>query len=304
MQKTTVLANLRFTIEFTGQTLEWFGNFPNAWFAREGGANFLSEFGGTWKDAIVPVVESEIREYFSGLGLPQDHLPYIQQGETYRGSWIFDAAVVMAGTVGTAYTVLKAVSELPEIADGLTQLKDRILKKLKPRVNREVSEKIYKVAQDAIPQRESPPALATHPEHPRAVPPPPTSLVIIDLVIDARPLRSLTPAVFKSHKIHLSVAVSRDSFTLENLGDDPLRDVRIGLFRTRTERHQWAYQDSYMGNFPLVSSRQTVAKNLGEFIDRAGNRFDLSDGDEVYVDCWVEDSHGIYLFRFFLEKEW
>jgi hypothetical protein len=99
------------------------------------------------------------------------------------------------------------------------------------------------------------------------------------------------------------VAVSRDSFTLENLGDEPSRDVRIGLFRTRTERQHWAYQDSYMGNFPLVSSRQTIAKNLGEFIDRAGNRFDLSDGDEVYVDCWVQDSHGIYLFCFFLEKE-
>lgn len=271
---------------------------------KKAAQTFFQNLGGTWKKSIVPVVESEIREYFIELGISQDHLPYIQQGESYRGSWIFDAAVVMAGTVGTAYTVLKAVSELPEIADGITKLKDRILKKLKPRVNREVSEKIYRVAQDAIRQRESPPALATPPEHPRTVPPPPASPVVIDLVIDARPLRSITPAVLKSHKIHLSVAVSRDSFTLENLAEEPLRDVRIDLFRTRTERHQWAYQDSYMGKFPLVSSRQTIAKSLGEFIDKVGNKFDLSDGDEVYVDCWVEDSHGIYLFRFFLEKEW
>jgi len=304
MQKTTVLANLRFTVEFTGETLEWFNNFPNAWFAQEGGANFLREHGGSWKKVIVPVAESEIQEYFHGLGIPQDRLPYIQHGESYHGSWIFDAAVVMAGTVGTAYTTLKAISELPEIADGLTKLKDRILKKLRPRLNREVSGKLYKTAQDTIQQKQSPPALATPPERLRTIPPQPASPVVIDLVIDARPLRSLTPALFKSHKIYLSVAVSRDSFTLENLGDEPLRDVRIGLFRTRTERHQWAYQDSYMGNFPLVSSHQTIAKNLGEFMDRAGNRFDLSDGDEVYVDCWVEDSHGIYLFRFFLEKEW
>lgn len=292
MQKTTVLANLRFTIEFTSRTLEWFGNFPNAWFAREGGIDFLLEFGTTWEDTIVHVVESEVRDYFINLGVPQDHLPYIQKGGAYRGSWIFDAAVVIAGTVGTTYSILKGVSELPEVADGLTKLKDRILEKLKPRINRKVSEKIYKVAQDTIQQGQ-----------PSPIPPPPASPIAIDLVIDARPLRSLTPTIFKSHKIHLSVAISRDTFTLENLGDEPLRDVRIGLFKTRTERFKWVYQDSYMGNFLLVSSHQTIAKKLGEFANRAGDRFDLSDGDEVYVDCWVEDNHGIYIFRFFLEKE-
>jgi len=300
MEKTTVLARLHFTIEFSGAMLDWLGNFPDAWFAREGGAFFLSEFGGTWREILEAVVTPEIHEYFSGLGVPQEHLPFIQYGETYRGSWIMDAAVVMLGTVGTTYAVLRGVCELPEIADGLTELKGRILKKLKPRVDREVREKIYRVAQDTIKQRET---RASH-DRVRAIPPLPATPVRIDFVIDARPLRSLTPAILKSHKIHLSVAISRDSFTLENLGDEPLRDVRIGLFRSRTERHQWSYQDSYMGNFPLVSSHQTIAKTLGEFKDRTGNRFDLSDGEEVHVDCWVQDSHGIYLFLFFLEREW
>jgi len=299
MDKTTVLARLRYTIEFSGEMLNWLGNFPDAWFAREGGNSFLSEFGNTWKETFDEVAGTEIRDYFIRLGIPQEYLPFIQHGETYRGSWILDATVVMIGTVGTAYTVLKGVSELPEIADGLTDLKGRIITKLKPRVNRKVSEAIYQVAENTVKQRESRPLR----EGGRVVPQPPASPVRMDFVIDARPLRSLTPAALKSHKIHLSVAVSRDSFVLENLGDDPLRDVQIGLFRTRTERHQWAYQDSYMGNFSLVSSRQTIAKNLGEFQDRSGNRFDLSDGEEVYVDCWVSDSHGIYLFRFFLEKE-
>ena len=30
---------------------------------------------------------------------------------------------------------------------------------------------------------------------------------------------------------------------------------------------------------------------------------DMSDGEAAYVDSWVQDDHGIYLFRFFLEAE-
>ena len=233
----------------------------------------------------------EIQGYFRERGVPREYLPFIQFGETYSGSWILDAAVVMAGTVGTAYTVLKGVSELPELADGLVDLKNRIVQKLKPRINREASEKIYAITQDSVRQEI------------RHIPPPPATPIAIDLVIDARPMRSLTPAILKAHKIHLSVAVSRDSFVLENLGEELLRDVQIGIFRTKTERNQWAYNDSYMGSFPLVSSRQTITKAIGEFRDRNDNRLDFSDGEEAYVDCWVSDSHGIYLFRFFLERE-
>jgi hypothetical protein len=102
--------------------------------------------------------------------------------------------------------------------------------------------------------------------------------------------------------VHLSAAVSRDSFVLENLGDDPLEDLRIGLFRNDTARHQWAYQESYMASFPLLSPHQTITKDLREFRDAREQVFGLPGGDAVFVDCWVSDSHGIYLFHFFLAK--
>lgn len=292
MEKTTVLARLRFTFDFSNEMLNWLEHFPDAWFAREGGSGFLSEYSGSWWETFDDVVTPEIQSYFRELGVPHNNLPFVQRGEIYRGSVIIEAAIVMAGSVGVAYTVLKGVSEIPEIADGLSELKGRTLKKLKPQMNKKVSETACAVAQNTAQQRAIPPP-----------PLPPETITRVDFVIDARPLRSLTPAILKSHKIHLSCGVSRDSFTLENLGDEPLQDVRIGLFRTETQRHQWAYEDSYRGNFPLVSSRQTIAKNLGEFRDSVGNRFDLSDGNAVYVDCWVQDNHGIYLFNFFLEKE-
>jgi hypothetical protein len=295
MEKATVLFRLRFTIEFSKEMLAWLNNFPDAWFSKDGGNAFLRELGGTWTHTFDRVVNQEIYNYFGRLGLSDESMPIIQQGETYVGSWVREAAVVMRGTMGSAYNTLRSISDLSNIAEGFTGLKSRMLQKLDMEVNQEVRNTIYQIAQD--------PNAISMAAAPQQLPPPPPKPVITDLIIDARPLRSLTPAAMKSHKINLSVAISRASFTLENLGDEPLRDVQIGLFRTATERNQWNYADSHMGNFSLVSSHQTIAKNLGEFRDQHGNRFDLSDGQAVYVDCWVSDSHGIYLFRFFLERE-
>jgi hypothetical protein len=58
-----------------------------------------------------------------------------------------------------------------------------------------------------------------------------------------------------------------------------------------------------MAEIPLLSGQQTVAKHLGEFRAQDGTRLDMSDGQAAFVDCWVEDKFGIYLFRFFLEEE-
>jgi len=295
MEKTTVLFRLRITIEFSREMLAWLNNFPDAWFSRDGGNAFLRELGGTWTNTFDRVVNQETRNYFGHLGLSDEYMPFIQHGETYVGSWVMEAAIVMRGTMGRAYNALRGISDLSNIAEGFTSLKSQMLQKLDMEINQEVRNAISLTAQNpnAI-------GMATAPQQ---LSPPPPKPIVTDLIIDARPLHALTPAAMKSHKIHLSVAISRDSFTLENLGDEPLRDVQIGLFRTATERNQWNYADSYMGNFPLVSNQQTIAKTLGEFRDRFGNRFDLSDGQAVYVDCWVSDSHGIYVFRFFLERD-
>lgn len=293
MEKTTVLAWLRLTLKFNRATLRWLHRIPDSWLAREEGPLFLSEHGHTREPAFVESVEPEIKTYFAELGVPSNSLPFVRIGERYRGSWVLEAAVVMAGTVGTAYTILKGVSELPDIADGLTKLKDRLVKRTRSRLDESIRGYLTR-SMDS--QAESTAAL-------KQLPPPPSSVVDADLVIDAGPILSLSPAITKAHKVHLSVAVSRDCLVLENLGEEPLRDVRLGLFRTRTQRHQWTYQDSYMGEVPLLSSHQTLTKRLAEFRDGQGNLLDMSDGEAAHVDCWVEDSHGIYLFRFHLEEE-
>lgn len=115
---------LRITLSLNLETRNWLRNFPDSWVAKEEGSSFLSEFGGTWERLFIESAQPEIQDYFRELGVPEEHLPYVRPGERYRGSWVLEAAVVMAGTVGTAYTVLKGISELPDIADGLTKLKE------------------------------------------------------------------------------------------------------------------------------------------------------------------------------------
>jgi hypothetical protein len=266
--------------------------------AKKDRSTFLSEFGGAWERLFLDAANHDVQAYFAELGVPRERLPFVQIGERYRGSWVADASIVMAGTVSTTYAVLKGISELPKIAEGLSTLKAAIQKRLQPLLDRAVRDQMIQTL-----NLSSPRPLQIQPPQPgiqqTSLPP---SVIQTDFTLDARPLASLSPVV-KAHKVHLSVGVSRDGLNLENLGDEPLRNVRLGLFRTKTERNQWSYQDSYMVSFSLLSARQTISKKLGEFRDARGNLLDMSDGEAAYVDCWVQDDHGIYLFRFFLEAE-
>lgn len=287
MQKETILAKIRVHMKFNEKTVSWFEEIkrPNLWFAEEYGMHYLSEYGGTWNKILVSTVESEVHNYFRKLGIPKDQLPHVRVFESYSGSWIIEAAITMFASVGTAYTILKGASELPKIADDLTELKERLKKEFTKNTDEKVHEYIDAKAEEL------------------ALPEPPKYLIDCDFTIDARPLLSLTPALMKSHKIHLNVAISREVFTLENLGDELMRDIRIGIFKSNSQRNQWSYADSFMGSIALLSEKQTITKDITDFKDSRGSSLDLSDYSALHVDCWVQDVSGIYLFNFYLEKE-
>jgi hypothetical protein len=82
-----------------------------------------------------------------------------------------------------------------------------------------------------------------------------------------------------------------------------MRDIRIGLFKSDQRLNQWSYSDSYMGHFSVLSPQQTISKSVNEFAATSGRKLSLQEDQDLYVDCWVQDSHGIYLFNFFLERE-
>ncbi len=283
MAKETIIAKLRGKLDFTEQAQAWIRQQRDVWFAREGGELFFSEFRGRFSEIFANISQAEIDAYFRQFDLPPDQRPHVQVLETYRGSWIMEAALTMAGSMGTVYATIKAIAELPKLADGLEDLKKRIQK----RFQREADETAAKVITSAA-------------NHPYSATPPP-HLLDADLTIDARPLRSLQPDIAKAHKIHLSVAISRSGLVLENLGDGPMRDVRIGIFSSPTRRNQWSFADSFSGLISLLSPRQTISKRLEEFRDDRGRPLDLDSGSAAYADCWIQDEHGIYLFNFYLE---
>jgi len=276
-------------MSFSEETFAWLENLPridrkDVWFKREGGALFFSEFRGIWKEILVDSSEPLVQGYFRELGIPENKLPKIRVYESYPGSWIIDAAIVMTGSMGAVYAVLKAVSELPKIADGLTELKNRLKKAFTKKANEAVNEQLKSSSSRYN------------------FLPPPAQPLSTDFVIDARPLLSLIPSIMKSHKIHLNVAISRNFFSLENLGNDIMRDIQIGIFKSRTPKHEWKYYESYMGKVDILSPHQTITKDIGNFKNSMGECLDLSDNVTLHVDCWVQDSHGIYLFMFYLEE--
>lgn len=182
MEEITILARTRLTIQFREEMVEWLRQFPQTvGVIRDNGDAFLIEHGNSWTQVFDRVVGEEVQEYFKRLGVSQQQLPFIQHGDTYRGSWIFDAVIAMMGTATTVYIVLKSISELPEIADGLSELQRRIFERLKPQLELEVSQRIYTTIGNVIELNPST----------QSVLPPPKSLVVIDFVIDSEQLRLL-----------------------------------------------------------------------------------------------------------------
>ena len=292
MNKETVIANLRAEISVSEDLQSFFSGFEdnsNAWFARDGGELFLAEFGHEWNTNFVEVTQEVLAKHFRDIGLAEDRLPKVKITDSRRGSWIMEAALVMFATVGTTYTILKSISELPKIADGLEETKKRIQKELSDRFKKKIPERIESVISNFTGGRARLPKIPSKP-------------VNVTFSIDARPLRGLTPETIKAHSIHLSVGVSRSALSVENLGESRITNLRIGLFKSDSQRHSWNFGDAFSKSVPSLSGKQSSSFSIEEFHSESdGSAFDLSDNTPLYVDCWLQDNSGIYLFNFYLE---
>lgn len=292
MEKKTVIANIRAEITLNSELQNFFAKFDsyeNAWFARQGGDVFLGEFGHTWDVNFIDVAQSVFDAYFQSLGVRQDQLIKVELTDSRKGSWIMEAALTLFGTVGTVYTILKGIAELPELADGLENTKARLQKELSARFKKEVSERIEPVISNAGIPALIPPGIQMNP-------------VSVSCSIDARPLRGLTPDVAKTHAIYLAVAVSRSALSVENLGDSCIENLRIGIFKSSIERNSWNFGEAYSKSVLRLSGKQSTSLSIDQFVREASREeLNLWDDEPLYVDCWLQDNAGIYLFNFFLE---
>ncbi len=187
MNKQTVIANLRAEITLSEELQSFFEQFEkqeSAWFARDGGDLFLSEFGLEWNNNFAEVTQEVFDQHFMSLGVREDQLPKVKVTDSRRGSWIMEAALTMFGTVGTTYTILKAIAELPKLADGLEETKKRLQKELTQRFKKKIPERIEPVLTNSGITATLPPPAMRNP-------------VSVTCSIDARPLRALTPDTVK-----------------------------------------------------------------------------------------------------------
>jgi hypothetical protein len=292
MNKQTVIANLRAEIALSEELqgfFEQFENQDNAWFAKDGGDLFLSEFGFEWNNNFAEVAQELFDQHFMSLGVREDQLPKVKVTDSRRGSWVMEAALTVFGTVGTTYTILKAIAELPKLADGLEEAKKRLQKELTQRFKKRIPERIEPVLTNSGISATLPPSVKRNP-------------VSVTCSIDARPLRALTPDTVKSHSIHLSVGVSRSALSIENLGEKNIENLRIGLFKATEQQHNWSFADAYSRTVPRLSSRQSISLGISDFCSESNRQpLDLTDSVPLFVDCWLQDNAGIYLFNFYLE---
>ena len=89
---------------------------------------------------------------------------------------------------------------------------------------------------------------------------------------------------------------------MENLAAETIRDIHVGVFKSSTQKQSWSYAEAFTKTVPLLSAKQSIAISIEEFKNEIDFALELSDKPPVYVDCWVQDQHGIFLFNFLLNE--
>jgi len=279
----TILINVRASIRVSQQTigilrLHYKENQKLSWFCSKDGNEiyfnqkvFFTEYRRLWNDCLIESCQPEFDDFFCKLGWNTNFIEYPQITilETYEGSWIIEAAVIVAASVTTTYAVIKAISEIPDMIEGLQKLKEKIATKFQKKVNIKAIEII-----DVEDLLELPEAFGT------------------DIIIDARPLEALSPKDLCEHSIHLKVNVTSSGIVIENLSDNAMKNLRIGLFNNQNEISQWHFADAYVKTVISLFGHQTMSIDFDSF-KRAGYS---------RLDCWVQDETGIYLFNFLIPE--
>jgi len=103
---------------------------------KKGEKYFFGEFDRIWSQTLLNEVDQSIQNYFVELGFDEIYLPKTKIIETYSGSWIMEAAVTIASSIGGTYVLIKGVSEIPDMIEGLTKLKEMIAKNFHRKVDK------------------------------------------------------------------------------------------------------------------------------------------------------------------------
>lgn len=293
MQRETVLATVTATLEFTDEAKRFLTEAVEGFWGDDPDG-LLFEFGYTWRQIFDAALTSEVERYFEELGISGDMAPQVRIGESYKGSFVVAATVIITETIPAAYKILKGVSELPKIVDGLGDVKKRVA----ARYERESNAAAQRTLNDAIRNariRQLPQSDTAKAPSPPALP---AQSLRVSLALDARPLAALRPEEPSVLRCNIAIAITHEALSVENLSDTAMQGVRIGVFVNDAKQHAWGYADAFETTLTMLSGRQSVSKSFTDFRRNGVQLTAIMDTKPMFVDCWVQDEGAIHLFQF------
>ena len=216
MEKETVILRLRVSIDIGQDAITWMNSVTNFdkqndnvfWFAKDGGKIFLSIFQNSWQQALVEETDQTIQIYLLELGFNEKLLPKTKITEAFSSSWEMYAEVTILASVRVTFALIKDVSEIPDMVEGLTKLKDSIADKFFRRADIKAAELLKELAKI------------------NQLPPPPANILeMVDFVLDARPILLLKPSEMKADSLYFQAAVSQDDKSNSKLIESELSDI-------------------------------------------------------------------------------
>lgn len=295
MERETLLATVTATLEFTDDAKRVLAEEVEGFWGDDPDV-LLLEFGYTWREILAAALSAETDHFFTELGLSGDAVPKVRIGESYKGSFVVVATIVITETIPTAYKILKGVSDLPKIVDGLADLRKRVASRYERESNKVAQQTLNQAIRNAR-RRQNPSAVAG----PIAIPPSlPTRPFRATVVLDARPLAALRPEEPSVLRCNIAVAATHEAISVENLSDATMQNVRVGLFVNDTKQQQWNYADAFEAAIPMLSGKQSISKSFTDFRRSGVPMQRVLDTKPMFVDCWVQDDGAIHLFQFTL----
>lgn len=280
MEKNVILAKINFLMDFSDETKLWLCDLEknNPKYRNEVDLDYFSSNKEEWKSIFVNSSQNIINEFFLDLGLSEEYLPKVEVQDCYSGSFVINADIfIITSGFTLLFNSINGFSGIPQICEGLNGLK--------PKWNEStrdiISEKTYQYLKNTFNQR------------------PPKATVDTKITIDTRPLLALNERDMRSQRVQINVGLSQHSFKLENLGDETISYLRVGLFIGFTKEKLCEFENSYKKGINNLSAHKSININLCDFLDKNGNSFELPQ-EPVDIVCWIEDGNGIYLFQFYL----
>ncbi len=224
-----------------------------------------------------PIIDS----FFIGAGWPDSELPSIKVIKSDLGSLaIFAVVEVAAGVCKT----IEFISNWDKTRVGLRRTGEIVRDEYIKNVTDVLKDELLDITdpQGVIDSSKLPPI----PENP------------IEGTCDIIPESSERQNITISKRSQLSIAINKDLFAIENLGDEEKEDVHINIFKGTSDPKIFTEYRSIF--IPVLPPHRWVKVRINEFTDKEANPLIFNINDPTANICSIKTSNEQHLFSFVL----